>query len=106
MSTHPTRTLGDLADTCECPLCGGDGFQLEVVWSGGVAQLEHEVPCYACAGRGRVVELVCGRCGAHEHAHPDDIVDDVRICVECGHEAPNILWLPMRAGDLHREETA
>lgn len=87
--------LGDLSEPVDCPWCDGEGFQLEIVWVGGVEQSEHEVPCFACAGRGHVVELVCGRCGQTEHAHPDDAVTDVRICAECGHEAPNYLWLPM-----------
>ena len=107
MLRQPNQALGDVADLQDCPLCDGDGFQLEEVWMGGEHSHEHEVPCYACAGRGFVVELVCGRCGHLEHAHPEDAVHDHRICTRCGHDAPNYLWLPMGGEDQQkREETA
>ena len=106
MLTQPRYTLGDMTEPCDCPLCDGDGFQLEEVWVCGEPSHEHEVPCYACAGRGQVVELVCGRCGEREHAHPDDSVDDHRICAHCGQDAPNYLWLPMGGEVHHNEETA
>lgn len=99
-----TRTLGDYAAPVSCPCCDGYGVQLELVWSGGQPEQEREVPCYGCDGRGEVVVLVCGRCGEQEYASPDARGDDFRICSCCGHEAPQLLWLPMDAG-LGRKQT-
>jgi len=104
MFKHPTQSLGDVARVCECQMCGGEGFQLELVWRGGLEQHEHEVRCYVCQGRGVIVELVCGRCGKITHAHPDDATEDTRICAYCGHEAPNYLWLPMRDIEFEQED--
>lgn len=107
--TTPTRDvrIGEIASLQCCPLCDGDGFQMELVWTGGHCEREEEVPCYACSGRGRIVRLICGKCGQEDLAHPDACIDDARICSVCGHDAPHYLWLPMRqsAANDDQEET-
>lgn len=90
-----TKRLGDYTSPTLCPCCDGSGYQLELVYRGGQPGDEREVPCYGCQGLGQVIELVCGRCGEVELADPDARADDFRICSCCGHEAPQLLWLPM-----------
>ncbi len=95
--SNQTTCLGDLAPTCACAMCDGEGFQLELVWLGGDPNQEpeeHDVRCYGCEGYGQSVRLVCGRCGEEDFAHPDEPIHDFRQCAGCGHEAPNALWLP------------
>ena len=100
--TQPARRhLGDLASPQACPGCGGSGHQLELIWSGGTPDQEHEVTCWVCQGQGQVIELICGRCGEEEFAGPDEQANDFRICSCCGHEAPMALWLPM--SDAHKQ---
>ena len=110
MSIHEEQLrLGDLVEEHSCPMCEGEGFQLEIRWTAGHHVEEHEVPCFECGGHGRVVELVCGRCGEVEYANPDDYAHDAHICSMCGHHAPKFLWLPMKhvnIEDEEREETA
>ncbi len=110
MSTHDEQLrLGDLVEECACPMCEGEGFQLELRWVTGEDAVEREVACFECEGSGRVVELVCGRCGEVEHGDPADLAHDAHICSMCGHHAPKFLWLPMRhvhIDDEKREETA
>ena len=90
--------LGDMAPVQPCPMCEGEGLQLELVWLDGNPNCppeEHHVRCFDCDGYGDIVRLVCGRCGEESFAHPDEQMEDVRQCACCGHAAPNILWLPM-----------
>ncbi len=99
--------LGDLAQIHSCPMCDGEGVQLELVWLDGNPNHdpeEHEVRCFDCHGYGDIVRLVCGRCGEESFAHPDESMDDMRQCACCGHEAPNALWLPMQPA-LQEEKT-
>jgi len=102
MSSRPPLTLGDISDIEECPMCAGEGTQLETLWVPGEEPIEHEVECFQCRGRGHVVELVCGRCGEVEWAEPEDLAEDTHVCSMCGHQAPKFLWLPMR--HVHTEK--
>lgn len=108
-SAHSTlpHHLADIARVERCAMCDGEGFQLELVWRSGDPEQEpdeHEVRCYGCQGRGEVVRLVCGKCGDEEHASPEELLEDTRICCACGHEAPNLLWLPMHTPYDHEQE--
>ncbi len=93
------HVLGDLTRTNACPMCEGDGHQLETVWVPGRDPFEREVACYQCEGRGHVIRLSCGRCGATSVSAPEDPADDIHTCSMCGHQAPKVLWLPMLAFD-------
>ncbi len=102
---HTHALLANYSAPTPCPSCDGEGAQLEIVWTPGCEEeRERLVACVTCHGEGRVIALVCGRCGQEEHARPQERLGDSRACARCGHEAPHFLWLSMR-GAQGLEET-